>query len=77
MKKTIIFFLLFTAALQAGAERTERYSGSRIFWDTSTRKTIFSSGSYARLIELQDGRLMAVTEHSGNIIGSFSSNKGS
>lgn len=54
----------------------EPYSGSRIFWDTSTRRTVFSGGGYARMIELQDGRLMAVCE-SGGIKIAFSNDKGS
>ncbi len=77
MKKIIIFLLLFAGVLQAGAERVERYNTPRIFWDTSTRKTIFSDGNYARLIDLQDGRLMAVASQAGNIVGSFSGDKGS
>ena len=52
-----------------------RYSGSRIFWDSRSPVTIFSSGGYARLIELSDGRLMSCCE-SGGIKVSYSSNKG-
>ena len=73
--------LLLTVALMIGsmhtapAMRMEPYSGSRIFWDTSTRTTIFQNGGYSRLIELQDGRLMAVCE-SGGIQIAFSANQG-
>ena len=53
----------------------EPYNSSRIFWDTASRKVVFNSGGYARMIELQDGRYMATTETGGiNII--FSSDKG-
>lgn len=52
------------------------YTHSRIFWDTTTRHTVFASGGYARIIQLQDGRLMAVCE-SGGIQIAFSSNGGS
>lgn len=76
MKMKWLFFLL--AGLYGHlpfAHALEPYSGSRIFWDTSTRRTVFSGGGYARIIELQDGRLMAVCE-SGGIKVAFSSNKG-
>ena len=54
----------------------EPYSGSRIFWDNATRRTVFDGGGYARIIQLQDNRLMAVCE-SGGIKIAFSSNRGS
>ncbi len=76
MKMKWLFFLL--AVLYGHlpfAHALEPYSGSRIFWDTSTRRTVFSGGGYARIIELQDGRLMAVCE-SGGIKVAFSSDKG-
>ncbi|CCY37355.1 putative uncharacterized protein [Tannerella sp. CAG:118] len=57
------------------AKRVDPYKGSRIFWDTSSQTTIFPTGNYARLIELQDGRLLAAAE-SGGIAISFSENKG-
>ena len=66
MKMKWLFFLL--AGLYGHlpfAHALEPYSGSRIFWDTSTRRTVFSGGGYARIIELQDGRLMAVCESGG------------
>lgn len=61
--------MLFTSAYHIP------YNTSRIFWDTSSRKTVFNNGGYSRLIELQDGRLMAVCESDG-INYAFSSNKG-
>ena len=76
MKMKRLFFLL--AVLYGHlpfAHGLEPYSGSRIFWDTASRRTVFSGGGYARIIELQDGRLMAVCE-SGGIKVAFSSNKG-
>ena len=69
--------LLFLAALASTitAATMPRYSGSRIFWDARTPVTVFDGGGYARMIELQDGRLMACCE-SGGIKVSFSTNKG-
>ena len=52
-----------------------RYNGSRIFWDARTPVTIFSGGGYGRLIELNDGCLLACCE-SGGIKVCFSSNQG-
>ena len=51
------------------------YKGSRIFWDTTSRSVVFGTGWYARMIQLQDGRLMAACEHGGIDI-SFSNNGG-
>lgn len=70
----IVLFLL-SVTFSVMAEDVTPYCGSRIFWDLSTRKTVFSSGGYSRIIQLQDGRLMAVCE-SGGINISFSSNLG-
>ena len=62
-------WLFFLLAVLYGhlpfAHALEPYSGSRIFWDTASRRTVFSGGGYARIIELQDGRLMAVCESGG------------
>jgi hypothetical protein len=77
MKMKWLFFLL--AVLYGHlpfAHALEPYSGSRIFWDTASRRTVFNGGGYARIIELQDGRLMAVCE-SGGIKIAFSQDKGS
>ena len=67
-------FLLFTFC-PLFAATVARYNGSRIFWDARNPVTIFNGGGYARLIELQDGRLMACCE-SGGIKVCYSSNKG-
>lgn len=67
--------LLAAAALLAAVPVAAQYSGSRIFWDVATEKTVFSPGIYARVIQLHDGRLMAVCCWSG-IRVSFSSNGG-
>ena len=79
MKQILLLFILhfsiFTFQLSTFASTVARYNGSRIFWDARTPVTIFNGGGYARLIELQDGRLMACCE-SGGIKVSFSSNKG-
>lgn len=58
------------------AEKVTPYKGSRIFWDTSTRTQVFGGGQYARIIKLQDGRLMAATEWGGRINITFSRNLG-
>lgn len=75
MIRTLISFLFFALGWQT-VSAVEAYRGSRIFWDTATRTTVFNGGGYARIIELQDGRLMAVCE-SGGIKIAFSQNKGS
>jgi hypothetical protein len=51
------------------------YNSSRLFWDSTNPYVVFSSGVYSRIIELQDGRLMACCEGAGIKI-SFSSDKG-
>lgn len=76
MKKANLLAISVCIAASAFAEKAEPYTGSRIFWDLSTRKTVFESGIYSRIIELQDGRLLAVAEGGGVNI-SFSSNAGS
>ena len=75
MKKFLFLMTMMASTLAVRAAGVEPYAGSRIFWDTATRTTIFNGGGYARLIELQDGRLMAVCE-SGGIKVAFSTNKG-
>ena len=67
-----LFLFLF---LSLGEASAQAYTHSRIFWDTTSRRTVFTSGGYARIIQLQDGRLMAVCE-SGGIQIAFSSNQG-
>lgn len=76
MIKRLIFTTLCATSLVALAEKTEPYQGSRIFWDLNSKTTIFSSGTYSRMIELQDGRLLAVAE-GGGIKICFSRTKGS
>lgn len=70
------FLIALVVTLSALAEGETPYKGSRIFWDTATKTTVFPHGGYARMIQLQDGRLMAVTENGGIDI-SFSGNMGS
>ncbi len=71
----IISFFIVLACLSSCSERVEPYAGSRIFWDVDSKVTIFERGNYARMIELQDGRLLCAAESDGICI-SFSSNKG-
>ena len=75
IRSVILVTILITITSAAHAKRVEPYKGSRIFWDTGSQTTIFPTGNYARLIELQDGRLLAAAE-SGGIVISFSENKG-
>lgn len=68
-------FLVFQSFIFSHAATIARYSGSRIFWDARNPVNVFNSGGYARMIELQDGRLFACCE-SGGIKVCFSTNKG-
>lgn len=65
MKRYCSLLLTLLMARAVMAVEYEPYRGSRIFWDTSTRQTVFPTGWYARMLQLQDGRLMAVCEHGG------------
>ena len=77
MKKILLtIILLLGLNVPVRSERVAPYSGSRIFWDLSSDVTVFSSGNYARMIELQDGRLLAVAESGGGISIATSENKG-
>lgn len=75
-KIILILLLVFIVPITSFSQRITPYQGSRIFWDSNTQTTIFPSGVYARLIELQDGRLIAVAEALGGISIVFSSNQG-
>ena len=76
MKKTFLT-LLFSAILPTMFSPADAapYQGSRIFWDLTSKKNVFPNGNYGRIIELQDGRLMATCE-SGGILIAFSDDKG-
>ena len=76
--KRIFLSVIFWACIgfYTLGERVEPYSGSRIFWDMNSQVTVFASGNYARMIELQDGRLLAVAEVGGGISIATSENKG-
>lgn len=69
--------LLVIATTLAAQQRVEPYKGSRIFWDVSSERTIFAPGNYARMIQLQDGRLMAVAQASGAVSVKTSNDLGS
>ena len=73
--KTNLFLLFISLCLNITAATMSRYTGTRVFWDSRSPITIFNSGGYSRLIELNDGRLLACCE-SGGIKISFSTNKG-
>lgn len=67
---------LFCLSLSCTGKKHEAYRGSRIFWDAQNPSVVFPKGGYARLIELQDGRLLACAESNG-IWVAFSNDKGS
>ena len=50
------------------------YTPSRIFWDVATQRNVMG-GSNPRVIQLQDGRLMAVAA-GGGVLVSYSADKG-
>ena len=75
-KRTVLFLsLLMLGGVRLAAADDQVYGSSRIFWDSSTRTTVFPTGWYARIVQLHDGRLMAACEHNG-IEVSFSSDRG-
>lgn len=74
--RLFIAIISMATSLQLSAVKHEPYSGSRIYWDISSKKLLFPSGNYARIIPLQDGRLLAVAEAGGGISVSYSSNNG-
>lgn len=75
MKFINLLFTFLLCSLCCLAVKKQPYSGSRIFWDSRNPVKVFNGGGYARVMELQDGRLMACCEWSG-IRVSFSSNMG-
>ncbi len=75
MRNKIRLTILSIWMLTISSTAIEPYRGSRLFWDSANPIEVFSGGGYCRIIELQDGRLMACCE-SGGIKISFSSNKG-
>lgn len=75
--KYLIFAILFLSSAFSFSQQVTPYKGSRIFWDFDSQKTAILGGNYARMIELQDGRLLMVAETLGGIGISFSSNQGS
>lgn len=74
--KTTLFIMFLLTAYHTYAVSKAPYSGSRIFWDTGSELTLFPSGNYARIIQLQDGRIMAAAESGGGISVCYSSNYG-
>ena len=75
IKILTILLALISASVTVSAENVKPYNGSRIFWDMNSRTTVFAHGGYARIIQLQDGRLMATCESNGIDI-SFSNDMG-
>ena len=72
--KTSILIMFLLIACHTHAVSKDPYSGSRIFWDTDSELTLFPSGNYARIIQLQDGRIMAAAESGGGISVCYISN---
>lgn len=66
-KLPILSVLLIIISICTYSQKVTPYKGSRIFWDMSTQTTLFTGGNYARMIELQNGRLFAVAESMGGI----------
>lgn len=62
MKKFILTAAIAATALQSYAVYHAPYDYPRVYWDINSTQTIFPAGNYARLITLQDGRLIAVAE---------------
>lgn len=75
MKQILTFLLAASFGMICHAATIARYNGSRIFWDARTPVTIFNGGGYGRMIELNNGKLMACCESDG-IKVSISSNGG-
>ena len=59
MKRFNLLSAFLLTTLCSFAVKTQPYVGSRIFWDSRSPIVVFNGGGYARIIELQDGRLMA------------------
>jgi hypothetical protein len=75
-KKLLFCVLLSAFCFSAFGQRVRAYKGSRIFWDISSKTTVINGGNYARMIQLQDGRLLAVAEAQGGICVAYSNNNG-
>lgn len=65
LKNILCLGAALAVSFGAGARYHTPYEYPRLFWDISTQKVLFQSGNYARLITLQDGRLMAAAESYG------------
>ncbi len=79
MKKKILLPLFLTAAIltpNTNAAYKEPYNASRILWDTSSQVNVFNGGNYSRIIQLQDGRLLAVAEKGNGIATNYSNDYG-
>ncbi|MGN1246196.1 MAG: exo-alpha-sialidase [Muribaculaceae bacterium] len=64
-KPALMLLVCTLVTLGAMGARKDAYDRSRIFWDIDTKQTLFDIGNYARMIQLQDGRLMVAAESSG------------
>lgn len=77
MKRIILTLLTgVVVSYSLFATKHDPYEGSRIYWDINSKTTLFPSGNYARIIQLQGGRLMAVAEAGGGISVAYSENGG-
>ena len=65
MRQYIAIIALAAASLTASARYHAPYDYPRVLWDINSQQQIFQSGNYARLITLQDGRLIAAAESYG------------
>ncbi|MCM1111116.1 MAG: hypothetical protein NC336_07910 [Clostridium sp.] len=64
------------AAIPVSAKYHAPDNTTRVLWDLNSKKVIFGSGNYARIIPLQDGRLMAAAESGAGISVCYSSDEG-
>lgn len=77
MARIFITLISIIIAISAShAIKHDPYDMPRIFWDVNTQQEIFPNGNYARIIQLQDGRLMAVAETSQGISCCYSNDAG-
>ncbi|MDE6338449.1 MAG: exo-alpha-sialidase, partial [Muribaculaceae bacterium] len=76
MKRVLLILVLTVSLFSVVAKRVEPYAGSRIFWDMRSQQQVFDDGWYARMIRLNDGRLLAASESGWNVIVSYSNDSG-
>jgi len=79
MKRLILSAVALCLLATTALSRTVKHiqdSYPRIFWDINTQQEIFPHGNYARIINLLDGKLIAVAEAGGGISCRYSKDGG-